>query len=141
MGKTDLAELEGVRLRTGWYGILHSPDGWSGDLDGFPSSGLERPSHSPYIVKHRGYGDSQLCSDVLGVCPLPVTSSASCGSICAGRLSPGGGRRRSAAFGQNWTLDGNPGIVNNQAIDHEMRLNSNHGQILSPRTDPIHQTE
>ena len=44
-----------------------------------------------------------------------------------------------ALAGQNWTLDGNPGIVSNLAMDHEMRLNSNHGQILSPRTDPIRQ--
>ena len=48
---------------------------------------------------------------------------------------------RKGENGKNWTLDGNPGIVNNQAMDQEMRLNSNHGQILSLRTDPIRQTE
>jgi hypothetical protein len=31
---------------------------------------------------------------------------------------------RKGENGQNWTLDGNPGIVNNQAMDREMRLNS-----------------
>lgn len=46
-----------------------------------------------------------------------------------------------AESGQNWTIDGNLGIVNNLSMDHEMRLNSNQGQILPPRTAPIRQTE
>jgi len=48
---------------------------------------------------------------------------------------------REAKRGQNWTLDGNPELVNNLTMDHETRLNSNHGQILSTHSDPIRQKE
>lgn len=46
-----------------------------------------------------------------------------------------------AVTGQNRTLDGDLGIANHLSMDHEMRLNPNQGQILSPRTDSIRQTE
>ena len=47
------------------------------------------------------------------------------GYACCMRRGPGasGVPGRGTQCGQNWTLDGNPRIVNNQAMDHEMRLN------------------